>query len=697
MKMKSSVKITAAAVLIAAACLTASSGRASVLAFWNFNGTFDTNNPAPFEGTGTSAAVNCDPFLQPNMDALDTTGGGTNTAWGTQNYPAQGESNKLSGAQFNVSTAGSKNITVSYDTRGTTTASEFERLQYTTNGTDFIDFPASSSFSSAAIYESRSFSLAGFPGVRDNPNFAIRVVTEFQSTATYGASNNTNYVPISAAQYGTSGTVSYDLVTISGDDITDANTPPTVSTATNRTTGDTMAVTVNFQIGDVETPAGSLTFSATSLNQAVLQDSAFSYGGSGTNRTLMITPTPGIDGVVPILVTVTDEEGDTGVSWFYLTINPVNLPPTISALPATNTLINTPITIPFKVADDRTAPGSLVVGGSSGNQMLLPNSGVTFGGSGSNRTITLTPAAGQLGVAPITVTVNDNDSFQPQTTTVHFTLVVRPDTNVVMNDFFDYDTGGAIISISGGFWQSHSGIAGQMQAGGGIVTVDGVDNTEDVNAQLIGQPYMTNSGAVLYSSFMVNLSELPLNNGTYFAHFKDNTISGFLARVFASTSNAAPGSFRFGIGNSTGATGSTAQIQQDLGLGTNYFVVTRLVMSNGFSTVWVNPTSESSPGATDTTAVTNLVNIYAYALRESSGEGIENLSNLKVGLTFDSVAPPPTLSIQVNGGNAVVTWPDFAFGLQSATDVTGPWADVSGATSPYTNGISGSMYFRLKK
>ena len=116
------------------------------LAYWNFNDSFDTNSPAPYQGIGTAApvSVGSTSSLQPTRDGNDTTPG-NNLAWGTQNYPATATvSNKQTGVQFNVSTLGAKNIMVSFDCpRGTSTASKYQRFQYTTNGTDFIDYPAS--------------------------------------------------------------------------------------------------------------------------------------------------------------------------------------------------------------------------------------------------------------------------------------------------------------------------------------------------------------------------------------------------------------------------------------------------------------------------------------------------------------------------------------------------------------------------
>lgn len=57
--------------------------------------------------------------------------------------------------------------------------------------------------------------------------------------------------------------------------------------------------------------------------------------------------------------------------------------------------------------------------------------------------------------------------------------------------------------------------------------------------------------------------------------------------------------------------------------------------------------------------------------------------------------PVVTLSIQYSGGNLILAWPVGT--LQSAGVVTGPYSDVSGATSPYTNSVSGTQqFYRVK-
>ena len=56
-----------------------------------------------------------------------------------------------------------------------------------------------------------------------------------------------------------------------------------------------------------------------------------------------------------------------------------------------------------------------------------------------------------------------------------------------------------------------------------------------------------------------------------------------------------------------------------------------------------------------------------------------------------------SLSIQRIPGNVVLTWPNPAFLLQSTTNANGPYLNIPGATSPYTNlTIAPHQFFRLQ-
>ncbi len=64
--------------------------------------------------------------------------------------------------------------------------------------------------------------------------------------------------------------------------------------------------------------------------------------------------------------------------------------------------------------------------------------------------------------------------------------------------------------------------------------------------------------------------------------------------------------------------------------------------------------------------------------------------------TYGVVTPSVTLRLQVVKGKNVLSWSWTPGILQSASNVTGPYTDIIGATSPYTNTSSGTQqFFRL--
>jgi len=177
-----------------------------------------------------------------------------------------------------------------------------------------------------------------------------------------------------------------------------------------------------FTVGDVETAAGSLTLSAASSNPALVPVVNITFGGSGANRTVTITPAANQSGAANITITVSDGTL-TASDTILLIVNPVNDAPTISNL--TDQTINQDTNtgaLAFTVGDIETAAGSLTVSASSSNPALVPNANIVFGGSGANRTVTVTPAAGQTGTATITVTVSDGVLTASDT----FVLTVNP-------------------------------------------------------------------------------------------------------------------------------------------------------------------------------------------------------------------------------------------------------------------------------
>lgn len=105
-------------------------------------------------------------------------------------------------------------------------------------------------------------------------------------------------------------------------------------------------------------------------------------------------------------------------------VQTVGGPPSISGLVNVSIPANSNTgPLPFLISDVETPAVSLTVVATSDNPTLVPNNPASFvfGGAGGNRTLTVTPAAGQQGTANIAVVVTDGNS---ETATNSFTITV---------------------------------------------------------------------------------------------------------------------------------------------------------------------------------------------------------------------------------------------------------------------------------
>ena len=142
------------------------------------------------------------------------------------------------------------------------------------------------------------------------------------------------------------------------------------------------------------------------------------------------------------------------------TVPSANTAPTISTIADLSTAQNTATAaIAFTVGDAQTAAGSLVVSGASSNPTLVPGANIVFGGSGANRTVTVTPALSQTGTATITVTVSDgsltaSDSF---VLTVNSTANTAPTISSIANQTTTQSVATAPIAFTVGDAQTAAG------------------------------------------------------------------------------------------------------------------------------------------------------------------------------------------------------------------------------------------------
>lgn len=163
-------------------------------------------------------------------------------------------------------------------------------------------------------------------------------------------------------------------------------------------------------IKDTESSEGALTLSVASSNTVLVPATNIVFGGQNWGRTLTTTPAAGQTGRSVITLAVSDGTYTTSTS-FVLDVVSGDTPPTISALPTTHTptLGSTPQAIAFNVSDAETAVADLRVTASSSNTALVPAANIVVGGSGSLRSVTITPPPGQTGATTVTLTVSDGD------------------------------------------------------------------------------------------------------------------------------------------------------------------------------------------------------------------------------------------------------------------------------------------------
>ncbi len=134
-------------------------------------------------------------------------------------------------------------------------------------------------------------------------------------------------------------------------------------------------------------------------------------GVSGLSGSVIYSAPQDVTSAFTQTVTVTcSGSGGSASKSVNLSVMPVNDAPTISSIPEINTIINAneSTSVQFTVSDIDNENGALVLSAiSSTNSALLPTANVYFGGSGSNRTVWVTPVAGQTGTATITLRVSD--------------------------------------------------------------------------------------------------------------------------------------------------------------------------------------------------------------------------------------------------------------------------------------------------
>jgi CSLREA domain-containing protein len=149
------------------------------------------------------------------------------------------------------------------------------------------------------------------------------------------------------------------------------------------------------------------------------------------NGTLSFTPAMNASGNATITVVLKDDGGtqnggvDTSAPVsFTIIVTPVNDPPTIEVVAGGSCSNGGSIgTINLVVNDVDNHPSVVAVSGSSSETTVVPNSNIVFGGTGTNRTMTITPLPENHLLPNSIITITANDGFAG-TSTITVNVIV---------------------------------------------------------------------------------------------------------------------------------------------------------------------------------------------------------------------------------------------------------------------------------
>lgn len=157
----------------------------------------------------------------------------------------------------------------------------------------------------------------------------------------------------------------------------------------------------------------ALAYAVTGLPPTLSMNAGGTISGTPNNADYLASP-------FSVTITATDPGALSASDTFSLTILNVNDAPTISAIadPAPSPEDTAIGPIAFTIGDPETAPGALTVTATSSNPTVVAPAGISLGGSGASRTITLTPLSDANGSAVLTVEVSDGTDTTSETFTI---------------------------------------------------------------------------------------------------------------------------------------------------------------------------------------------------------------------------------------------------------------------------------------
>lgn len=188
--------------------------------------------------------------------------------------------------------------------------------------------------------------------------------------------------------------------------------------------GTTGPLTFTVTAVDPEEDLSFITLTATSSDVDVIPNENIVFGVQSPGvRTVTVTPSAGRSSASPITITITvmDDDGLTSSTTFDVTVTPENDAPTVVA-PDDQSMLEDEADrmLSFDFGDVEVASADLVVTAVSSMPAIL---GVSIGGSGDVREVTLDPQANRFGTVTVTLSVSDGELTAMDTFDVTITPV----------------------------------------------------------------------------------------------------------------------------------------------------------------------------------------------------------------------------------------------------------------------------------
>lgn len=205
---------------------------------------------------------------------------------------------------------------------------------------------------------------------------------------------------------------------------------------------------IPLDVTDAESAPEALTVTVISSDPELIPTQNLTLEGTGRNRFLSLQAAPDHHGSATLILIARDPEGTEGRLELNVRVLPVNDPPILSRIPDQRLFLNQTLdSVRFSLGDDETLPAEIVVEALSSNPVLVPESGILFGGTEAKRTMSIRPAKDLTGSALITVKAHDRERLESSTS---FLLTVDrenalPEIVGLANTTIDQDKAPAVL------------------------------------------------------------------------------------------------------------------------------------------------------------------------------------------------------------------------------------------------------------